>query len=143
MSFGEFHLTSDGRQFSKSLYTPNLATSAFQLGSFVSQAGNTSSDRFDGQVFLSRQEDDELPRRSVQTRAFRPSSLPSGLHCQPSVVRHVRAALWPGIKAIMGSMSKFEREALMKGMLTSEHEAERVLLRALWKDFDRQRYKGA
>jgi hypothetical protein len=61
----------------------------------------------------------------------------------PPLSGNVRAALWPGIKAIMGSMSKFEREALMKGMLTSEHEAERVLLRALWKDFDRQRYKGA
>jgi hypothetical protein len=61
----------------------------------------------------------------------------------PPLAQSVRAALWPGIKAVMSTMSKFEREALMKGMLTAEHEAERMLLRQLCKDFDRQRYKGS
>jgi hypothetical protein len=53
-----------------------------------------------------------------------------------------RQALNSGIMEMLGSMGKFEREALMKGFMNNSMEAERALLKTLWKDYDRIRYKG-
>lgn len=53
-----------------------------------------------------------------------------------------RAELAPGLYEIVGCMNKYERDAVMNGLLSARDEAERVLLRALWKDYDRARYKG-
>ena len=54
----------------------------------------------------------------------------------------VRNELNVGILEILGNLGKFEREALMKGFLSSSMEAERTLLRALWMEQDVIRYKG-
>lgn len=53
-----------------------------------------------------------------------------------------RAELLAGLNEIIATMNKFERDSLMHGLLTSRDDAERVLLRGLWKDYDRMRYKG-
>ena len=54
----------------------------------------------------------------------------------------VRRELTVGILEILGTMGKYEREALMRGFLTPSMEAERTLLKQLWKDQERVRYKG-
>ena len=54
----------------------------------------------------------------------------------------IRKHLKVGMMEVLGSMGKFEREALMKGFMGNNMEAERVLLRSLWKEQDRIRYKG-
>lgn len=56
----------------------------------------------------------------------------------PSVRKEINA----GILEILSSMGKSEREALMKAYLQADQEAERVLLRVMWKEFDAVRYKG-
>lgn len=53
-----------------------------------------------------------------------------------------RAELTPGLNEIIACMNKYERDALMNGLLSVRDEAERVLLRTMWKDYDRARYKG-
>lgn len=54
----------------------------------------------------------------------------------------MRKEINPGILEILSTMGKSEREALMKGYLHDDQEAERVLLRVMWKEFDSVRYKG-
>lgn len=54
----------------------------------------------------------------------------------------MRRELTVGILEILGTMGKHEREALMRGFLTQSMEAERTLLKQLWKDQERVRYKG-
>lgn len=56
----------------------------------------------------------------------------------PSVRKEINA----GILEIISTMGKSEREALMKAYLQSDQEAERALLRVMWKEFDTVRYKG-
>jgi len=58
------------------------------------------------------------------------------------LVPDVRKELTVGILEILGTMGKYEREALMRGFLTQSMEAERTLLKQLWKDQERVRYKG-
>jgi hypothetical protein len=47
-----------------------------------------------------------------------------------------------GLAALLGAMGTMEREALMSGFLGAEEEAERALLRSLWREHERSRYKG-
>lgn len=54
----------------------------------------------------------------------------------------IRRELTVGILEILGTMGKYEREALMRGFLTQSMEAERTLLKQLWKDQEKVRYKG-
>jgi len=54
----------------------------------------------------------------------------------------IRKELLVGVQELIQSMNKFEKDAIMKGFLKSHMEAERVLLRELWKDYDKIRYKG-
>lgn len=56
-----------------------------------------------------------------------------------------RAILGPatnGLAALLSAMGTTEREALMSGFLVAEEEAERALLRSLWREYDRSRYRG-
>lgn len=43
---------------------------------------------------------------------------------------------------MMDAMGKWEREALMKGMLGDEEEAERGVLRDMWSAWEKERYRG-
>ena len=54
----------------------------------------------------------------------------------------VRQALTVGVLEVLGTLGKHEREALMRGFLGNHMEAERALLRALWKEHEKIRYKG-
>lgn len=54
----------------------------------------------------------------------------------------VRKEINAGILEVLSTMGKSEREALMKAYLQKEQEAERVLLRVMWKDFEAVRYRG-
>ncbi|BGP33429.1 hypothetical protein JCM10296v2_005230 [Rhodotorula toruloides] len=58
--------------------------------------------------------------------------IPSGL----------RAELQGGWSEILNAMGKWEREALMKGLLSEDEEAERGVLRNLWRSWEKERYKG-
>ncbi|KAK4698573.1 nucleolar pre-ribosomal-associated protein 2, partial [Phenoliferia sp. Uapishka_3] len=57
----------------------------------------------------------------------------------PSVLR---TELQGGWFEVMDSMGKWEREALMKGFLTDEEEAERGVLRGMWRTWEKERYRG-
>ncbi|GEM08711.1 nucleolar 27S pre-rRNA processing, Urb2/Npa2 [Rhodotorula toruloides] len=54
----------------------------------------------------------------------------------------LRAELQGGWIEILDAMGKWEREALMKGLLGEDEEAERGVLRNLWKSWEKERYKG-
>jgi hypothetical protein len=54
----------------------------------------------------------------------------------------VRAQIAPGVGEVVGAMGVHEREALMGGFLSKDDDAERALLRAIWRDVERERYKG-
>lgn len=54
----------------------------------------------------------------------------------------LRAELQLGWFEIMDNMGKWEREALMQGYLRDEEEAERGVLRQLWRGWERERYRG-
>lgn len=54
----------------------------------------------------------------------------------------LRAELQGGWSEILDAMGKWEREALMKGLLSEDEEAERGVLRNLWKSWEKERYKG-
>lgn len=53
-----------------------------------------------------------------------------------------RTELSAGIYEVIGTMGKYERDSLMNSLLAPKDEAERMLLRSLWKDYERTRYKG-
>lgn len=46
------------------------------------------------------------------------------------------------VMQVMGTMHKYEKDALMRGYLKKEDEAERALLKGMWKTWDQTRYKG-
>ncbi|GAA5895691.1 Urb2 domain-containing protein [Sporobolomyces salmoneus] len=54
----------------------------------------------------------------------------------------LRGELQGGWFEVMDSMGKWEREALMKGFLGEDEEAERGVLRDLWKSWEKERYRG-
>lgn len=54
----------------------------------------------------------------------------------------MRNELHAGILEVLGCLGKPEREAVMKAFLDTQQDAERTLLRSMWKDFDATRYKG-
>lgn len=54
----------------------------------------------------------------------------------------LRGELQGGWFEVMDSMGKWEREALMKGFLGEDEEAERGVLRELWKNWEKERYRG-
>ncbi|GAA5926924.1 Urb2 domain-containing protein [Sporobolomyces koalae] len=54
----------------------------------------------------------------------------------------LRGELQGGWYEVMDSMGKWEREALMKGFLNEDEEAERGVLRGLWKSWEKERYRG-
>lgn len=54
----------------------------------------------------------------------------------------IRKEINAGILEIISTMGKSERESLMKAYLQADQEAERALLRVMWKEFDAVRYKG-
>lgn len=54
----------------------------------------------------------------------------------------LRGELQGGWFEVMDSMGKWEREALMKGFLSEDEEAERGVLRGLWKSWEKERYRG-
>ncbi|GAA6014036.1 hypothetical protein JCM11491_003496 [Sporobolomyces phaffii] len=54
----------------------------------------------------------------------------------------LRGELQGGWFEVMDSMGKWEREALMKGFLSEDEEAERGILRELWKSWEKERYRG-
>ncbi|KAJ8293894.1 N-acetylserotonin O-methyltransferase-like protein [Rhodotorula toruloides] len=55
----------------------------------------------------------------------------------------LRAELQGGWSEILDAMGKWEREALMKGLLSEDEEAERGVLRNLWKSWEKERYKAS
>lgn len=57
----------------------------------------------------------------------------------PSVLR---SELQGGWGEVMETMGKWEREALMKGFLGEAEEAERGVLRGMWRSWERERYRG-
>lgn len=54
----------------------------------------------------------------------------------------LRSELQGGWFEVMDAMGKWEREALMKGMLGEDEEAERGVLRGMWKSWEKERYRG-
>lgn len=54
----------------------------------------------------------------------------------------LRIELQGGWFELMDSMGKWEREALMKGFLKDEEEAERGVLRGMWRGWEKERYRG-
>ncbi|GAA5909416.1 hypothetical protein JCM8208_005736 [Rhodotorula glutinis] len=54
----------------------------------------------------------------------------------------LRTELQGGWFEVMDAMGKWEREALMKGMLGEDEEAERGVLRGMWKSWEKERYRG-
>ncbi|KAM0750831.1 hypothetical protein T439DRAFT_356570 [Meredithblackwellia eburnea MCA 4105] len=57
----------------------------------------------------------------------------------PSVLR---TEMQGGLFEVMDSMSKWEKEALMKGFLGEDEEAERGVLRTMWRTWEKERYRG-
>lgn len=54
----------------------------------------------------------------------------------------LRSELQGGWFEVMDAMGKWEREALMKGLLGDEEEAERGVLRSMWAAWEKERYRG-
>lgn len=59
-----------------------------------------------------------------------------------AISSQTRKDLLPGILEIIQCMNKYEKEALMRGFLRQNQDAERTLLGELWKDYDKIRYRG-
>ncbi|GJN90281.1 hypothetical protein Rhopal_003289-T1 [Rhodotorula paludigena] len=57
----------------------------------------------------------------------------------PSALRNELQGGW---FEVMDAMGKWEREALMKGLLGEDEEAERGVLRGMWKSWEKERYRG-
>lgn len=68
--------------------------------------------------------------------------LRSCVHATCPIPSAVRKELQGGWFEVMDSMGKWEREALMKGFLGEEEEAERGVLRGMWKTWEKERYRG-
>lgn len=102
-----------------------------------------------------------LQRSSARNKGSSSSSVvslagPLGKHAPFILINYLKAAtdsrfaissalrkeINPGILEVISTMGKSEREALMKGYLQNDQEAERTLLRVMWKEFDAVRYKG-
>ncbi|KAL8287505.1 hypothetical protein RQP46_003363 [Phenoliferia psychrophenolica] len=54
----------------------------------------------------------------------------------------LRSELQGGWFEVMDAMGKWEREALMKGFLGEEEEAEKGVLRGMWRTWEKERYRG-
>lgn len=54
----------------------------------------------------------------------------------------VRGELMGGWFEVMDAMGKWEKEALMKGFLGEDEEAERGVLRGMWRTWEKERYRG-
>lgn len=70
------------------------------------------------------------------------SYLRSCVHPTCPIPSALRGQLQGGWFEVMDSMGKWEREALMKGFLNEDEEAERGILRDLWKSWEKERYRG-
>lgn len=64
------------------------------------------------------------------------------VHATCPIPSAVRKELQGGWFEVMDAMGKWEREALMKGFLGEDEEAERGVLRAMWKSWEKERYRG-
>lgn len=64
------------------------------------------------------------------------------VHSTCPIPSTLRGELQGGWFEVMDSMGKWEREALMKGFLGDDEEAERGILRDLWKSWEKERYRG-
>ena len=58
------------------------------------------------------------------------------------IASDIRRELLPGLIELLGFIGKHEREALMRGFLTDNMQAERSLLRAMWQEHEQTRYRG-
>ncbi|GAA6018243.1 hypothetical protein JCM8202_000236 [Rhodotorula sphaerocarpa] len=70
------------------------------------------------------------------------SYLRACVHPTCPIPSKVRSELQGGWFEVMDAMGKWEREALMKGMLGDEEEAERGVLRDMWSAWEKERYRG-
>ena len=60
-------------------------------------------------------------------------------HPRAAISATVRHRLEPGLHAVIGTMGKYERDALMQGILTKDDEAERGILRGLIRSIKKER----
>ncbi|GAA5915915.1 hypothetical protein JCM6882_001761 [Rhodosporidiobolus microsporus] len=68
--------------------------------------------------------------------------LRASVHVTCPIPLALRTELQGGWFEVMDSMGRWEREALMKGFLGEEEEAERGMLRTLFKTWEKERYRG-
>ncbi|GAA5986107.1 hypothetical protein JCM11641_004713, partial [Rhodosporidiobolus odoratus] len=68
--------------------------------------------------------------------------LRSCVHPTCAIPSSLRNELQGGLFEVLDSMGKWEKEALMKGFLGEEEEAERSVLRSLWRSWEKERYRG-
>ncbi|SCV70426.1 BQ2448_1820 [Microbotryum intermedium] len=68
--------------------------------------------------------------------------LRASVHSTSPIPLALRNELQGGWYEVMDAMGKWEREALMKGFLKDEDEAERAVLRRMWKAYEKERYRG-
>ncbi|SCZ87683.1 BZ3500_MvSof-1268-A1-R1_Chr2-2g05149 [Microbotryum saponariae] len=68
--------------------------------------------------------------------------LRASVHSTSPIPLTLRSELQGGWFEVMDAMGKWEREALMKGFLKDEEEAERAVLRRMWKAYEKERYRG-
>jgi hypothetical protein len=64
------------------------------------------------------------------------------VHSTCPIPSALRSELQGGWFEVMDAMGKWEREALMKGLLGEEEEAERGILRSMWAAWEKERYRG-
>lgn len=64
------------------------------------------------------------------------------VHAISPIPSALRAELQGGWFEVMDVMGKWEREALMKGFLRDDEEAERGVLRGMWRTWEKERYRG-
>lgn len=70
------------------------------------------------------------------------SYLRACVHSTCPIPSTLRSELQGGWFEVMDTMGKWEREALMKGLLGDEEEAERGVLRTMWNAWEKERYRG-
>lgn len=68
--------------------------------------------------------------------------LRSCVHVSAPIPSVLRIELQGGWFELMDVMGKWEREALMKGFLRDDEEAERGVLRGMWRTWEKERYRG-
>ncbi|GAA5839982.1 hypothetical protein JCM11251_006580 [Rhodosporidiobolus azoricus] len=68
--------------------------------------------------------------------------LRASVHVTCPIPAALRNELQGGWFEVMDSMGRWEKEALMKGFLGEEEEAERGMLRTLFKSWEKERYRG-